>query len=100
MNRSGLRQRFRLIAVTLATLMQLPAVSWLCVRMHSVLPAVLAVALSAPYLLRLRTPWHTESRPLSMFVALFWWAACFVFGCLLLPAWLLTRLGTPGDSAY
>jgi predicted MPP superfamily phosphohydrolase len=100
MNRTGLRQRFRLIAVAMVTVMQLPAVSWLCVRTHSSWPAVLAMALSAPYLIRLRTPWHTEGRPISMFVALFWWSACFVFGLLLVPAWIVTWLGAPGDSAY
>jgi uncharacterized protein len=100
MNRTGLRQRFRLVAIVLVTVMQLPAITWLCVRTRSLVPAALAIALSTPYLLRLRTPWHTEGRPLSMFVAVFWWSACFVFGLLLLPAWLATRLGAPGDSAY
>jgi predicted MPP superfamily phosphohydrolase len=100
MNRIGLRQRFRVFAVALVTVMQLPAVSWLCARTRSLWPAVLAVALSTPYLTRLRTPWHTEGRPLSMFVALFWWSSSFVFGLLLIPAWLATRLGAPGDSAY
>jgi predicted MPP superfamily phosphohydrolase len=100
MIRTAIRNRFRILAVAMATLMQLPAVTWLCTRTHSLWPLLLAATLSVPYLWRLRTPWHIEVRPLSMFAALIWWSACFMFGLLLLPAWLATRLGAPGDSAY
>jgi uncharacterized protein len=100
MNRTGLRQRFRLIAIAMATLMQLPAITWLCLRTHSLWPVLLATAFSTPYLLQLRTPWHVEGRSPSMYAALIWWSACFVFGLLLLPAWLLTYLGAPWQSVY
>jgi predicted MPP superfamily phosphohydrolase len=100
MNRDQRRTSFRILAIAMVTLMQLPTVSWLCLRTRSPWPLGIAAALSIPYLRQLRTPWHVEGRPLVMYAALIWWSSCFVFGLLLLPAWLATRLGAPGDSAY
>lgn len=62
MNRQRLRDRFRIIAVAMVTVMQLPAVAWMCVRARSLWPVALAIALSFPYLRRLRTPWNTDER--------------------------------------
>ncbi len=84
----------------MVTVMQLPAVAWLCVQAGSLWPIALAVALSYPYLRRLRTPWNTEDRSLSMFVALGWWSACFVFALLLPLAWLATKVGAPAGVTY
>lgn len=101
MNRQRrLRDRFRIIAVGMVTVMQLPAVAWLCVRTGSFWPIGLAIALSFPYLRRLRTPWSTDERSASMFVALGWWSACFVFALLLPLAWLATTLGAPDRLTY
>ena len=100
MNRQRLRDRFRIIAVAMVTVMQLPAVAWMCARTRSPWPVALAVALSYPYLRRLRTPWNTEDRTLSMFVALAWWSACFVFALLLPIAWLATKAGAPQGLMY
>jgi len=100
MNRTKMRERFRLLALSLVTIMQLPAVSWLCVRTGSLWPVLLAMACSFPYLRRVQTPWQIEERPLSMHVALLWWSTTFIFGLLLLPAWLLKKTGLMGDSAY
>lgn len=100
MNRQRLRDQFRLIAVGMVTLMQLPAVVWLCTRTRTLWPIALAVALSYPYLRRLRTPWHTEDRSPAMFVALGWWSACFVFALLLPFTWLATELGAPANVVH
>ena len=69
MIRSRTRSRFRILAVALVTLMQLPAVAWLCARAHSPWPIAVAIALSFPYLRRLRTPWQLEGHPVPMYLA-------------------------------
>ncbi|HEY2746134.1 MAG TPA: metallophosphoesterase [Polyangia bacterium] len=92
--------RFRVLVVAIVTLFQLPAVVWLCLRSHSLLPLALAAALSFPYLRQLRTPWATGGRALSMYLALAWWASCIVFLFLIPFAWLATLLGAPAGSAY
>ena len=65
MNRTSIRQRFRLFAIAFVTVMQLPAVAWLCGRTHSMWPVLAAVVFSTPYLRGLQTPWQMETRPLS-----------------------------------
>jgi predicted MPP superfamily phosphohydrolase len=41
-----------------------------------------------------------ETRPLSMYVALVWWSTCFVFGLLLVPAWILAKIGVPRNAVH
>jgi hypothetical protein len=45
MNRQRLRDRFRIIAVAMVTVMQLPAVTWMCLRARSLWPVALGIAL-------------------------------------------------------
>jgi predicted MPP superfamily phosphohydrolase len=93
--------RFRVLVVAIVTLLQLPAVLWLCARTHGVLPLVVAVALSFPYLRQLvRSPFSTEARPLPMYLALAWWVSCTVFALLLPLAWLAARIGVPPAIAF
>jgi hypothetical protein len=60
------RSRFRLQMAVVVTLLQLPAVLWLCARTHGPLPLAIAAALSIPYLRQLHTPWSSDGRRLSM----------------------------------
>jgi predicted MPP superfamily phosphohydrolase len=96
----GRARRFRLYAAVLVTLFQLPAVLWLCARTHGLLPLGIAAALSFPYLRQLSSPWSTDGRRLTMYLALAWWASCIVFALLFPFAWLASLLGAPPGSAY
>ncbi len=100
MKRSLKGRRFRVQVVALVTLLQLPAVLWLCARTHGLLPLGIAVALSLPYLRQLRTPWSNDGRRLPMYLALAWWASCIVFALLFPLAWLASVLGAPPGSSY
>lgn len=94
------RTRFRTQVAVFVTVLQLPAVLWLCGRTHNPLPLAIAAALSFPYLRQLQSPWSTEGRRLSMYVALAWWASCIVFALLFPFAWLAGLLGVPRHTAY
>ncbi len=100
MKRPRTRPRFRALMVALVTLIQLPAVAWLGLRTHSLLPLVGAAALSWPYLRRLQSPWSSDGRSWSMYLALGWWSACAVFAVLLPAAWIATHLGVPGRAVF
>ncbi|HEX8950378.1 MAG TPA: hypothetical protein VF945_00965, partial [Polyangia bacterium] len=78
----GRGRRFRVQIAAIVTLLQLPAVLWLCARTHGLLPLAIAAALSFPYLRQLHTPWSTDGRRLTMYLALAWWASCIVFALL------------------
>ncbi len=96
----GRARRFRLIVAVIVTLFQLPAVLWLCARTHGLLPLAIAAALSVPYLRQLHTPWSSDGRRLTTYLALAWWASCIVFALLFPVAWLATLLGAPSGTAY
>lgn len=100
MNRLGRRNRFRATIIAIVTVLQLPAVAWLCARAHSPLPLLGALLVSYPYLRRLETPWSGGAPGPSTYVALAWWSACIVFAVLLPLAWLLSRLGLSSDAAF
>ena len=100
MNRIRRRNRFRAILVAIVTILQLPAVAWLCARTHSPLPLVGAALVSYPYLRQLETPWSGGAPSPSIYLALAWWAACIVFAVLLPLAWLATQLGLSSDAAF
>lgn len=93
------RFRFRIRVAAVVTLLQLPAVLWLCSRAHGVWPLFAAAALSLPYLRQLHSPW-SRARPLSTYLALAWWSSCMAFALLLPLAWLAARLGVPQKSAF
>jgi predicted MPP superfamily phosphohydrolase len=92
--------RFRLTITLIITLLQLPAVGWLCARTRGPLPLLLAAALSIPYLRQLHTPWSHDGRRLPMYLALAWWASCIVFALLFPFAWLVGKLGAPPGVSY
>jgi len=96
----GRAGRFRTQVAVLVTLFQLPAVLWLCARTHGVLPLGIAAALSFPYLRQLQSPWASEGRRLTMYLALAWWASCIVFALLFPVAWIAGKLGAPSGTAY
>jgi uncharacterized protein len=91
--------RFRLLALTAVTLMQIPTVTWLVSRTRSPLPILVAIGLSLPYLRRLTTPWEPGPRA-PMYIALMWWTSCLVFDFLLIGAALAIRLGAPADATH
>lgn len=94
------RHSFRTKMAIVVTVLQLPAVLWLCARTRNVLPLAIAVALSFPYLRQLHSPWSHDGRRLPMYVALAWWASCIVFALLFPFAWLAVLLGAPRQLAY
>jgi predicted MPP superfamily phosphohydrolase len=98
MSRSRLN-RFRAMVLAAVTLMQIPTVTWLVSRAHSLWPVGLALALSLPYLRRLTTPWEPGPRA-PMYIALVWWTSCFVFDFLLVGAAIASQLGAPPDVAH
>ncbi|MCU1279611.1 MAG: putative phosphoesterase, partial [bacterium] len=91
---------FRAKVALIVTLLQLPAVIWLCARTHGPWPLAIAAALSIPYLRELQTPWSHEGRRLTMYLALAWWASCIAFAMLFPFAWLVGKLGAPPGVAY
>ncbi len=95
-----MRQRFRLIATGLAIAVQLPAVLWLCLTLHTPLPALGAAAISFPYLKILRSPWATERTSLVSLIALGWWMACLSFALLLPLAAVAAWLGVARSLAF
>ncbi|HYO51890.1 metallophosphoesterase [Archangium sp.] len=99
-SRARLRSRFQLLAAVLVTVVQLPAVLWLCWLTRTPLPAIVAVLVSPPYLRQLQTPWQTTPPALSTYLALGWWSACLVFDVLLAPAALAVRAGVPSGAAW
>jgi predicted MPP superfamily phosphohydrolase len=100
MNRLRRSNRFRLWIVAIVTLVQLPAVAWLCARTHSPWPVLAAALVSYGYLRQLETPWSGGAPTPSIYLALAWWAACIVFDALLPLAWLAARLGVSHDTAF
>ena len=96
----GRGRRFRIHVTVLVTLFQLPAVLWLCARTHGLLPLAMAAALSLPYLRQLHSPWSSDGRRLTTYLALAWWASCIVFALLFPVAWLAGKLGAPAGTAY
>jgi hypothetical protein len=88
------------LAAALVTVIQLPAVLWLCGVTRTPLPALAALGLSWPYLRRLQSPWQTTPRTPSTYLALGWWSACLVFDLLMVPAALAIRAGTPGGLTW
>jgi hypothetical protein len=92
--------RFRVAIVAIVTLFQLPAVVWLCLRTHDLVPLAIAAALSFPYLRQLRSPWSTDGSRLMMYLALAWWASCIVFLLLFPFAWLASLFGASPGTAY
>ncbi|WNG47831.1 metallophosphoesterase [Archangium minus] len=99
-SRARFRNRFQLLAAVLVTVVQLPAVLWLCWHTRTPVPALVAVLVSPPYLRQLHAPWATTEPALSTYLALGWWAACAVFDVLMLPAALAVRAGTPFGVAW
>ncbi|WPB81876.1 metallophosphoesterase [Archangium violaceum] len=99
-SRARLRNRFHLLAAALTTLVQLPAVVWLCWLTRTPLPMLVAALLSWPYLRQLQSPWQTTERNLSTYLALGWWSACLVFGLLMVPTALAVRAGVPFGPAW
>lgn len=93
-------RRFRIQLAVVVTLLQLPAVLWLCARTHGPWPLALAGLLSFPYLRQLQTPWSQDGRRLPMYLALAWWASCIVFAMLLPFAWVIAWLGAPRQLAF
>ncbi|MCY1033917.1 metallophosphoesterase [Corallococcus sp. BB11-1] len=91
---------FRLIVGVVVTVVQLPTVLWLCVWTRTLLPVLVALGLSWPYLKRLTTPWNTPAPSRSTFLALGWWSSCMVFDLLMLPAVLAVRAGLPDAAAW
>ena len=98
--RTRLRGRFQLVAALVTTLVQLPAVLWLCWLTRTPLPLLAAVTLSLPYLRQLQSPWHTTAPALSTYLALGWWSACLVFDVLMLPAALAIQAGMPRGATW
>ncbi|WP_164017865.1 metallophosphoesterase [Pyxidicoccus trucidator] len=98
--RSFHQGRFQLVATALVTVVQLPAVLWLCALTRTPLPALVALGVSWPYLRRLKSPWTTTPRTPSTYVALGWWSACLVFDLLMLPAALAIHAGAPGGATW
>jgi predicted MPP superfamily phosphohydrolase len=98
MKRRGKSFRFHIAVVV--TLLQVPAVWWLCAHTHGLLPLAVAAMLSFPYLRQLHSPWSQGGRPLPMYLALAWWASCIVFALLFPFAWLAGKLGAPPETAY
>ncbi|PTL85514.1 metallophosphoesterase [Vitiosangium sp. GDMCC 1.1324] len=99
-SRARLRSRFHLLAAVLVTLVQIPAVLWLCWLTRTPLPALVAVLVSPPYLRQIQAPWQTTPRALSTYLALAWWSACLVLDVLLAPAALAIRAGVPSAAAW
>jgi hypothetical protein len=91
---------FQVLAALLVTVVQLPAVLWLCWLTGTPLPAVFGLLLSLPYLRRLQSPWHSTAPARSTYLALGWWSACLVFDLLMLPAALAVRAGVPMGAAW
>ena len=77
--RPGLHARFPLLVTLVAIAIQLPTVSWLCLRTGTPWPAVVAALVSFPYLRRFESPWQTAEPALTTYLALGWWSACLVF---------------------
>jgi hypothetical protein len=99
-SRPRLRDRFQLVAALLATVIQLPAVLWLCWLTRTPLPVVVALLVSWPYLRQLRSPWHSTDPSLSTYLALGWWSACLVFDVLMLPSALAVQAGMPMGATW
>jgi uncharacterized protein len=99
-SRARLRGRFHLLAAVLTTLVQLPAVLWLCWLTRTPFPALAAVLVSRPYLRQLQSPWQTTAATSSTYLALGWWSACLVFDLLLAPTALAVRAGVPSVAAW
>ncbi len=99
-SRTRLRGRFHLLAALVVTLVQLPAVLWLCWVTRTPLPAAVAVLISVPYLRQLHSPWHTTAPALSTYLALGWWSACAMFDLLMAPAALAVRAGMPMSATW
>jgi predicted MPP superfamily phosphohydrolase len=100
MKRSVKGTRFRSKLAGIVTVLQLPAVVWLCMRTHGPWPIPVAAALSLPYLRQLSSPWSNEGRRLPMYVALAWWASCISFILFLPFAWVASHLGAPPGTAF
>ncbi len=98
--RPPLRARFPLLLTLVAIAIQLPTVSWLCLRTGTPWPAVGAALVSFPYLRRFHSPWQTAEPALTTYLALGWWSACLVFDVLLLPASLAVRAGLPEAGVW
>jgi len=91
---------FQVLATLLVTVVQLPAVLWLCWVSRTPLPLLAAVLVSRPYLRQLQSPWHTTPSNPATYLALGWWAACLVFDLLMIPAALAVRAGAPWGAAW
>lgn len=98
--RTRLRDRFQLLAALLVTLVQLPAVLWLCWLTRTPVPALGALLVSSPYLRQLQSPWHSTGPALSTYLALGWWSACLVFDLLMAPTALAVQAGVPMGLAW
>jgi predicted MPP superfamily phosphohydrolase len=98
--RARFRNRYHLLATVLTTVVQLPAVLWLCWLTRTPIPALGAVLISRPYLRQFQAPWQTMPPALSTYLALGWWAACAVFDVLMIPAALAVRAGFPSIAAW
>jgi hypothetical protein len=98
--RTLIRGRFQVVAALVTTLVQLPAVLWLCWLTRTPLPLLVAVLLSLPYLRQLHSPWHTTAPAPSTYLALGWWSACLVFDLLMLPAALAIQAGMPRGATW
>jgi len=99
-SRARLRDRFPLVVAALTTLIQLPAVLWLCWLTRTPLPALVAVVVSPPYLRQLQSPWQTTAASPTTYLALGWWSACLVFDLLMVPTALAVRAGAPFGAAW
>lgn len=95
-----LRHRFRLAVSVVSGIVQLPAVLWLTWFTHTPLPLAAAVAISFPYLRELRTPWASESRRATAYVALAWWLTCLSFALLLPFAMVTVWLGVSPSVVF
>lgn len=98
--RARFRNRYQLLATVLTTVVQLPAVLWLCWHTFTPLPALGAVLVSRPYLRQFEAPWQTMKPARSTYLALGWWAVCAVFDVLMIPASLAIRAGMPSGAAW
>lgn len=95
-----LRTRFQLLALALTSLVQIPALTWLCRLTHTPLPIVFALIISLPYLRKLERPWTGTPPSLWTSAALAWWCVCAVFAVLMLPATLAVRFGLSAPIAW